>query len=260
MCRQEAAEVLNAKKILVVDDSRLFRELLTTLLRPYCDMLVTAASCEEALEQLDAHPDLDLVLLDMVLGDGEGFDVLQQVNRLPVPRPQVIVNTASPSREDAERAALMGASGYITKPVTLGDIASACVRDRSAGWAWGARAQRPSIGRALVVDPEEQGEHSLVSWEIEDLSLTGALLATQGPVPIGTRLRLELIFPDARTEVSIEVVRNQDPGWLQPGGIGVHFDDPSGETQRTITLALTRLGANVDRESLPLPDEPARPR
>lgn len=62
--------MLAAKKILVVDDSRVMRELLTALLTPHGPSILTAASCKEAIEAVDTNRDLELVVCDIGLPDG----------------------------------------------------------------------------------------------------------------------------------------------------------------------------------------------
>ena len=76
--------------------SILVREILATLLRVHVDTIVTAASVSEARDRLAEHRDLNLVLCDVVLPDGDGFKVLEHIRELSSPRPQVILRTACP--------------------------------------------------------------------------------------------------------------------------------------------------------------------
>ena len=66
--------------VLVVDDSRAMRELLTTLLSTHCQRVMAASSCKEA-EVIDASGDLDLVVCDVYMEDGLGFEVLEHGHR-----------------------------------------------------------------------------------------------------------------------------------------------------------------------------------
>ncbi len=246
--------MLSVKKLLIVDDSAFFLQMMEALLRPYCDSLIRAASREEAVAALDRHPDTELVLLDMVLGDGEGFDVLQHLAEHSDALPAVIVMTARPSREDAERAALMGAIGYLAKPVSIREIAAAWERHRRPTWKWTTRLRRASLGRALVVDPG--GRQSLVSFEVHDLSMSGALLLSEGPMAPGTRLELEFRFGERRARIPAEVVRVQEPSWLGPGGVGVRFDSLDAPA-RALLLEVFRSTAQVSELGLPEPDDDA---
>jgi hypothetical protein len=65
---------------------------------------------------------------------------------------------------------------------------------------------------------------SQMEWEIGNLSVSGAFLETPGPVPLGTQLNLILQLEAEEVPVQARVVRVQDPGWYQPGGVGVEFE------------------------------------
>ena len=76
-----------------------------------------AASRNEVVNELRKRPIPDLMLLDVVLPDADGFEILSLVrkhaafNRLPV-----IMLTARATREDVARGLALGANGYVTKP------------------------------------------------------------------------------------------------------------------------------------------------
>jgi PilZ domain/Predicted nucleotide-binding protein containing TIR-like domain len=64
-----------------------------------------------------------------------------------------------------------------------------------------------------------------VAMRVVDISVTGALLETNGAIPVGTRLDLEIELENGdRVQVAARVVRVQHPGWQRTGGIGVKFD------------------------------------
>ncbi len=81
------------RKVLIVDDDPDIRQLLTRMLRTAGDYeIIYAESGESALEALTDHP--DVVLLDIVLGDMDGWQVLEQKNRFPDQRdiPVIIIS------------------------------------------------------------------------------------------------------------------------------------------------------------------------
>ena len=103
--------------VLLVEDERL-------LALPVCDLLATngyrvicAASLAEARERFD-HDHPDLVLLDLGLPDGSGFELLKEWKKPPL-GPTVIVLTADQGRETVIRALRSGAYDYLTKPFDL---------------------------------------------------------------------------------------------------------------------------------------------
>jgi hypothetical protein len=51
------------------------------------------------------------------------------------------------------------------------------------------------------------------------------MLDTTGPLPVGTKLEFEIVYDEGRAvRVRGTVVRVQEPSWLDPGGVAVHFD------------------------------------
>lgn len=106
-------------KALIVDDHALYREALQAVVRELDEgsTILEAGSCAEAWEQMRAHPDLSLVLLDLSLPDGDGFTVLRDL-RSSYPAVAVVVLSALRDQESVSRAIDMGALGYIPKSAT----------------------------------------------------------------------------------------------------------------------------------------------
>lgn len=104
------------QKILVVDDERLNRKVLSELLAENHHILV-AKSGKQALERIQRTDDIDLILLDVIMPEMDGYQVLKLLkeNSLTKDIP-VIVITALDSDEEEEKGLLLGASDYISKP------------------------------------------------------------------------------------------------------------------------------------------------
>jgi len=105
------------KKILIVDDSELNRALLADILAPSYDT-IEASSGLEAVSILERqYTDIALVLLDIVMPEMDGFEVLSVMNRnnwidsIPV----IMISSESASLF-ADRAYDLGASDYIARP------------------------------------------------------------------------------------------------------------------------------------------------
>src|SRR5690554_438396 len=99
-------------RIAIVDDSRLARLELTEQLNECsnCTLVGEAANVKEAVSLLNSTP-VDVVLLDIDLPDGSGFDVLEQVSHPP----QVIFVTAF--NDYAVKSFEYNALDYLLKPV-----------------------------------------------------------------------------------------------------------------------------------------------
>jgi two-component system response regulator AtoC len=104
-------------RILVVDDDRLIRASLGQALRESGYAIDQAGSVAEALALL-AQDMPDLVLLDYMLPDGSGVDVLRQIRRLS-PNTPVLMITANASIHGAVEVIKEGAFDYVAKPFDL---------------------------------------------------------------------------------------------------------------------------------------------
>jgi two-component system LytT family response regulator len=110
-------------KILIVDDSRLARKELSDLVaeQPTLHVIAEASDLASAVAAINTHKP-DLVLLDIHLPDGDGFDVLEQSDFTP----QVIFTTAY--EQYALRAFEFNALDYLLKPVTAERLQQALER------------------------------------------------------------------------------------------------------------------------------------
>ncbi|UCC61741.1 MAG: response regulator, partial [Anaerolineae bacterium] len=113
-------------RLLIVDDKEGFRDHLSQLFTEEGYQVVTAASGEQAVAELGrCQP--DIVITDIVMPDGDGFFLLQQVREQGLKCP-VIVVTAYASQESAVKALRLGAYDYVSKPFDLGVLLAAVNR------------------------------------------------------------------------------------------------------------------------------------
>lgn len=124
--------------ILVVDDSKVMREMIVACLRADGFSFTQAASGLEAVEQLALRP-FDLVVLDLNMPDIGGFEVIEFVRGQDRLRtlPILVVTTRGDEGSRA-RALAVGASQFLTKPFSP-DAILAEVRALLAGGAGGDR-------------------------------------------------------------------------------------------------------------------------
>src|SRR5690606_8551110 len=108
------------RKILVVDDDRVSRDLLDEVLRKEGFEPSLAESAEAALAALEAE-DFPVVLSDIRMGEKSGFDLLREIRRTR-PRTVVVLMTGFGSMEGALDALREGAFDYISKPFQLEDL------------------------------------------------------------------------------------------------------------------------------------------
>lgn len=122
-------ENLTLKKILVVDDDPVSRELLEEVLRKEGYTVHLAESGEQALLDLDRE-DFPLVLSDVRMKEKTGFDLLRDIIKRPAPPSVVVLMTGFGSMEGAIDALRGGAFDYISKPFQIADLRSLVARAR----------------------------------------------------------------------------------------------------------------------------------
>jgi DNA-binding NarL/FixJ family response regulator len=103
-------------KVLLIDDHPLILQALQSVIQGLGDdvTVVGVDSARAARETLKADSDFDLVLLDLQLGDADGFDVLVEF-RAKYPALPVVVVSASDRTSDVIRAVDAGAMGFVPK-------------------------------------------------------------------------------------------------------------------------------------------------
>src|SRR5688572_29088827 len=104
------------KRLLIVDDEEVNRELLEGLVESFGHESATAQGGHDALAKLNAE--FDLVLLDAMMPVMDGFEVARRIraNEATAHIPIVMV-TALTGKEDRLRAVEAGASDFVTKPI-----------------------------------------------------------------------------------------------------------------------------------------------
>ena len=113
--------VKNIKKILVVDDNPNNLSLVTSLIKPYYEVLL-ANNGEKAL-QIATEKIPDLILLDIMMPDISGFEVCEKLKQKEETNPiPIIFLTAKSSGDDFEKAYEAGGVDYVTKPINAKEL------------------------------------------------------------------------------------------------------------------------------------------
>ena len=117
--------MLEGKKILTVDDDMRNLFAVSRILEEKGMQVLKAEDGAKALEVLESDPDVDLVLLDIMMPVMDGYQTLKKIReqnrftRLPV-----IALTAKAMKEDREKCITAGASDYLSKPVDVDKLLS----------------------------------------------------------------------------------------------------------------------------------------
>jgi CheY-like chemotaxis protein len=130
--KREILERLNArdylltnKKVLIIDDDVRNIFALTSMLERYQMQVVYAENGREGIALLENTPDIDIVLMDVMMPEMDGYEttrLIRQNNKLrSLP---IIALTAKAMQGDREKCIAAGASDYITKPVDTEQLLS----------------------------------------------------------------------------------------------------------------------------------------
>jgi two-component system catabolic regulation response regulator CreB len=224
--------------ILVVDDEPAIRESLAFALKRDGFAIAEAASLREAQQQLDGA---DLVILDLVLPDGNGLDFLRALRaNSDVP---VIVLTSRDEETDRVVGLEMGADDYVLKPFSPREVAARvrAVLRRAGGKSVQADEEKALRGPGgLVVDPRTRkaavGERDLALSRTE-FNLLAAFLRSPGRVfersqLLDTVWGSDVVVGDRTVDVHVKALRRKieeaggDPRILETvRGVGYRLRD-----------------------------------
>lgn len=113
------------KKVLIVDDDMRNIFAITTALENKQMKVVFAENGKEGIRVLQENPDIDLILMDIMLPEMDGYEAMRIVRQMPefqyLP---IIALTAKAMKDDKEKCMEAGASDYISKPVSLEQLFS----------------------------------------------------------------------------------------------------------------------------------------
>ncbi len=112
--------VFHEKKILLVDDDMRNLFALSKILKERGMEIIKAENGRNALEMLELHPDINMVLMDIMMPEMDGYEAMRAIRaqnkfkRLPV-----IALTAKAMKDDKQKCIDAGANDYITKPIDV---------------------------------------------------------------------------------------------------------------------------------------------
>ena len=118
-------DILSGKNVLIVDDDVRNLFALTTVFERFNINVITAESGHEAIQILNENSKIDMVLMDIMMPEMDGYETTQRIRRenknstLPI-----IAVTAKAMKGDRQKCIEAGASDYITKPVKIDQLLS----------------------------------------------------------------------------------------------------------------------------------------
>ena len=121
-------------RILVIDDDPSLQELVTQLLNLTGFEIISALTAAEGAAALRKHPLPDCVLLDLMLPDVSGLELLRQIRAKAAfdPLPIIILSTLA-EPETIRKGLDLGADRYITKPYLANNLTKLLLETLKAG-------------------------------------------------------------------------------------------------------------------------------
>ena len=111
--------------MLIVDDDIRNIFAMTSLLEPHKMSILSAETGRGAIEILQNNADIDVVLMDIMMPDMDGYDTMRAIRKLAKFRSlPIIALTAKAMKGDREKCIEAGASDYIAKPVDAEQLLS----------------------------------------------------------------------------------------------------------------------------------------
>jgi HAMP domain-containing protein/signal transduction histidine kinase/CheY-like chemotaxis protein len=111
-------QVLSGKKVLIVDDDIRNIFSLTSILEWRNMIIVSSETGRDAIRILQSQPDIDIVLMDIMMPEMDGLDTMRVIRKLPqLNSLPIIAVTAKAMKGDREKCIEAGAWDYLSKPV-----------------------------------------------------------------------------------------------------------------------------------------------
>lgn len=192
-------------RVAVVDDHPLVREGTAAIVARAEDMEIAgvAGSLEELRPMLDGS--VDVLLLDLRLGQDSGFDLLR--SKADAPMPAVVVLTSYDYPQYADAALRLGAAGFVVKTAPTAELLNAVRRAAGGGLAFGVRP-----GNGVALSGREREVVRLVVDGASNDEIGTRLGISSRTVESHLRRLFERLGVASRTELAARALRE---GWLE---------------------------------------------
>ncbi len=116
---------LAGRKVLIVDDDLRNIFALSSLLERQQMQVSFAENGRDGIEVLEKDPSIEIVLMDIMMPEMDGYDTMRAIRRIPKFKSLPIITlTAKAMKGDRDKCIAAGASDYITKPVDVAQLLS----------------------------------------------------------------------------------------------------------------------------------------
>ena len=153
-------------RVLVADDHAVVRRGVVQILSEAPDIIAAGeAGTGQEVMQAMSNRHYDVVLLDIVMPEGSGLEVLKQLRRLK-PELSVLLLSMYPEKQYAVRALKAGAAGYLTKESAPEELVAA-IRKVAQGGKYVSRSLAEKLAVELGGDAEKEPHEALSDREFQ---------------------------------------------------------------------------------------------
>jgi CheY-like chemotaxis protein len=125
----EGHEALRGRRVLVIDDDARNVFAITSTLELHGMTVTQAADGRKGIEALLSAEDTDLILMDVMMPELDGYTTMNKIRQMPAfATLPIIAVTARAMPGDREKSIAAGASDYVTKPVDTDELLSCMER------------------------------------------------------------------------------------------------------------------------------------
>lgn len=121
----KTSDVLNNRTVLIADDDMRNIYSLVSALEDEGINCITAENGKEAVDKLKEHPEVDLVLMDVMMPEMDGYEATREIRAMNgYAQLPILALTAKAMKGDREKCIAVGMSDYISKPVNISQLLS----------------------------------------------------------------------------------------------------------------------------------------
>jgi CheY-like chemotaxis protein len=152
---RERNDVLEGRRVMIVDDDMRNIFALTSLLEDRGMIIVSHDNGRDAVSALTAQPNVEAILMDIMMPEMDGIDTIREIRQIPACRDTpIIAVTAKAMKGDREKCMEAGAWDYLSKPVDT-ELMLGCLR------GWLSRSDERPPTPAPLPPPQGAGQSPL---------------------------------------------------------------------------------------------------
>ena len=221
--------LLAVKTVLVADDTEFVRERFRTALEGAGHKAITRRTGPELLAACRERPaDLDLIVLDLRLPQGNGVALLRAIRKIVPDRPPVVVFSGTiASTDEVREMAALGVAGYVNEYTAVQHIVPSL-----APHLFPTEYNRRSSPRVVLGIPVAYRFGNTIATALTlNISHGGLALRTTNPLAVGSTIRTRFRLPAGRGDIQAEA----RIAWVDHRvGMGLQFTKVDEASQKAI--------------------------